>query len=42
MDSNDDRNDKIAQLREIGVTSLLTKPFNSNTLLLALHQQFHP
>jgi DNA-binding response OmpR family regulator len=39
---NDARNDKVAQLREIGVTSFLTKPFNSNTLLLALHHQFHP
>jgi PAS domain S-box-containing protein len=42
IDGSDARNDKVAQLREIGVTSFLTKPFNSNTLLLALHHQFHP
>jgi PAS domain S-box-containing protein len=42
IDSSDARNDKVAQLREIGANSFLTKPFNSNTLLLALHHQFHP
>jgi PAS domain S-box-containing protein len=41
IDSSNARNDKAAQLREIGVTSFLTKPFSSNTLLLALHKQFH-
>jgi CheY-like chemotaxis protein len=41
IDGSDARNEKVAQLREVGVTGFLTKPFNSNTLLLALHHQFH-